>query len=76
MSAGRVGWVRAIAARFRGGFPKDTPKWRTIGREAEHPLVTEHGAAFDVRALWEGLNADGSMKVCPPQEHPGCCVCS
>lgn len=62
-------WVARVASRFRGGFkPKayGDATWRTIGREAEHPVVSNNPStplAFEVQKLWGRLNRAGNFKV-------------
>lgn len=52
-----------ITRRFAGGFPKVVPSPRTVGREAEFPLVDPDGRAADVSRLWPILLEDA---VCSP----------
>src|SRR4051812_15880403 len=54
--------IEALAAQFTNRFPERTPPLRTIGREAEFPVVIATGQAADVRRLWEPLLADGDLK--------------
>lgn len=49
--------VEALATQFTEGFPADTPTQRTIGREAEYPIVKATGEAADARRLLEHLRA-------------------
>ena len=53
--------IEALAARFTDSFPAKAPRPRTIGREAEYPVVTASGQAADVRRLWEPLLAEGDL---------------
>ena len=41
-----------ITRRFAAGFPAKAPPLRTVGREAEFPLVKSDGRAADVLQLW------------------------
>lgn len=41
-----------ITVDFAAGFPEKAPALRTIGREAEFPLVTPNGEAAEVSRLW------------------------
>lgn len=41
-----------ITERFAAGFPTKAPLLRTVGREAEFPLVRPDGRAADVFQLW------------------------
>jgi gamma-glutamylcysteine synthetase len=41
-----------ITRRFAEGFPEETPPVRTVGREAEFPLVYDEGYAADASRLW------------------------
>jgi gamma-glutamylcysteine synthetase len=43
-----------LAARFNDSFPEKV-SWRTVGREAEHPVVNPDGTAGDVDRLWQHL---------------------
>jgi gamma-glutamylcysteine synthetase len=53
--------IADLATHFTDHFPAETPTLRTIGREAEFPVVTATGAAADVRRLWEFLLAGGDL---------------
>jgi gamma-glutamylcysteine synthetase len=53
--------IEVLAAQFIAGFPATTPALRTIGREAEFPVVTATGDAADVRRLWEQLLRAGDL---------------
>lgn len=44
-----------ITERFAAGFPTKAPAIRTVGREAEYPLVSSDGRAADVSELWPYL---------------------
>lgn len=54
--------IEALAARFTDSFPVKAPRPRTIGREAEYPVVTASGQAADVRRLWEPLLIEGDLR--------------
>ena len=45
-------WISAVSNRFDAGFSPDPVDWRTIGREAEYPVVLANGEAADIKALW------------------------
>lgn len=47
--------LEEITERFASGFPKEVPAFRTVGREAEFPLVNPDGSAADVFSLWPAL---------------------
>ena len=47
--------LEEITERFASGFPKEVPALRTVGREAEFPLVNPDGSAADVLTLWPAL---------------------
>lgn len=47
--------LEEIAGRFAAGFSEEAPALRTVGREAEFPLVNPDGSAADVSTLWPGL---------------------
>jgi len=53
--------IRALAERFTAGFPVALAGPRTVGREAEYPVVDESGAAVDARRLWDGLLKGGGL---------------
>lgn len=44
-----------LAERFAAGFPIQSPALRTVGREAEFPIVAANGEAVDARRLWQTL---------------------
>ncbi|MCB9779854.1 MAG: hypothetical protein H6742_14910 [Alphaproteobacteria bacterium] len=44
-----------ITARFSSGFREGPAGWRTVGREAEYPVVMSDGTAAEVAALWAPL---------------------
>jgi gamma-glutamylcysteine synthetase len=54
--------IEALATQFIEHFPAATPCLRTIGREAEFPVVTANGEAADVRRLWDALLKDGGLR--------------
>lgn len=59
MSAG----LDALGDRFEACFPAGTPEWRTLGREAEFPVVNDDGSAADVSRLLPLLHAaDATLK--------------
>lgn len=43
--------ITALSSRFEGAFDAETPSWRTIGREAEFPVVDAEGHAASVPAI-------------------------
>jgi gamma-glutamylcysteine synthetase len=47
----------ALGDRFEACFPEGTPAWRTLGREAEFPVVHADGTAADVSRLLPILQA-------------------
>jgi gamma-glutamylcysteine synthetase len=49
-----------LATRFELAFPERLATPRTVGREAEYPIVDAHGAAIDLSELWLHLLQDGS----------------
>ncbi|HHW89257.1 MAG TPA: hypothetical protein GX400_23955 [Chloroflexi bacterium] len=51
-----------LAERFAAGFPVSTPAPRTVGREAEFPVVAASGEAVDVRRLWQALLANPRLE--------------
>lgn len=54
--------IEALAAQFTDSFPAQTPARRTVGREAEYPVVASAGQAADVRRLWDALLAPGDLR--------------
>ena len=46
---------RRLATRFAASFPQELSGARTVGREAEFPIVGQRGEAVDVRRLWNVL---------------------
>jgi gamma-glutamylcysteine synthetase len=50
-----------LADRFARAFPPQLETPRTVGREAEYPLVTPEGAAVDLSPIWSLLMADGGL---------------
>ncbi|MFO7635029.1 MAG: glutamate-cysteine ligase family protein [Caldilinea sp.] len=57
-----------LAERFAAGFPLEKPAVRTVGREAEFPIVSATGEAVDARRLWQTLLADSRLQ---PEYGPG-----
>ncbi len=54
--------IETLAERYEQSFPQTIPPLRTLGREAEFPVVTATGEAADVRRLWDVLIADGEWQ--------------
>jgi gamma-glutamylcysteine synthetase len=54
--------VATLATQFTNCFPDMLAGPRTVGREAEFPVVTATGEAADVRRLWELLLAEGDLR--------------
>lgn len=50
-----------LVERFVSGFPERRSGLRTIGREAEYPLVHPDGRAADIRVLWDRLESGGGL---------------
>lgn len=48
--------LRTIAQRFAAGFPEGPSPMRTVGREAEYPVVRADGSAAEISALWPHLS--------------------
>ena len=55
--------MKPLADRFAGHFPDALTGLRTIGREAEHPLVNPDGTAADGRRVLEVLAQRGDFTV-------------
>ena len=53
--------IESLAAQFIAKFPAERPALRTIGREAEYPVVTVSGEAANVPRLLEELRAAGNL---------------
>jgi len=51
-----------LADRFAADFPAQRPALRTIGREAEFPIVSTTGEAIDARRLWQNLLSDDTLE--------------
>lgn len=58
----------ALAERFAAGFAVERPALRTVGREAEFPVVDADGESVDVRRLWQTLLATPQLE---PEYGPG-----
>ncbi len=54
--------IEDITRRFSEGFPEVPPQIRTVGREAEFPLVDAEGRAADASRLWPLLLESGDCK--------------
>ncbi len=50
-------WIRLLAEHFSSAFPRRLDRPRTIGREAEYPVVRADGVAAEVADLWAPLMA-------------------
>jgi gamma-glutamylcysteine synthetase len=57
-----------LAARFVASFPQQLAGPRTVGREAEYPIVSARGEAIDGRRLWNVLMEAGDLR---PEYGPG-----
>lgn len=55
--------IQKIASTFRNHFVSKLSKPRTIGREAEYPVVNADGTAADVRKLLAHIDEAGDMKL-------------
>ncbi|MFZ1754237.1 MAG: glutamate-cysteine ligase family protein [Caldilineaceae bacterium] len=53
--------LQALTDEFTAAFPQKLRGPRTIGREAEHPLVDANGAFVDVSELFPALAAPGDL---------------
>jgi gamma-glutamylcysteine synthetase len=62
MSESAAAAIRTLAERFSAAFPAHANGPRTVGREAEYPIVTATGEAADLRRLWDALLAYGDME--------------
>lgn len=60
-----------ITRRFSEGFPEKTPPVRTVGREAEFPLVDTEGRAADASRLWPLLLEIGDCKPVHDEKDDG-----
>lgn len=56
-----ISHLSALTEHFTAAFPDALRGPRTIGREAEHPLVDEKGAFVDVAELFPALAAPGDL---------------
>ena len=50
-------WTRLLAEHFSSAFPQRLDRPRTIGREAEYPVVRADGSSAEVADLWAPLMA-------------------
>ena len=64
-------WNSELSERFFAHFPVEVPSWRTVGREAEYPVVWPDGRAGDVPALLQAL---ASLPAYTPQLDGGMLV--
>ncbi|MCB9640695.1 MAG: hypothetical protein H6728_13775 [Myxococcales bacterium] len=55
--------LEQLHAQFISHFPETLRGPRTIGREAEYPIVQANGEAADIRALWPHLMEAGDLKA-------------
>lgn len=60
-----------LATAFSERFPATRCGVRTVGREAEFPLVTSEGEAGDVRRLWQVLMREGDLEPVRGAGPPG-----
>lgn len=63
--------IRALAERFSSHFVPELNGPRTVGREAEFPVVNERGEAANVRRLWERLLEQGDLTPKYERARPG-----
>jgi gamma-glutamylcysteine synthetase len=61
--------IAELAAGFESRFRDRLPSGRTVGREAEYPLVGRDGRSRDAAAVWEELLAEGGCT--PIRDEPG-----
>jgi hypothetical protein len=55
--------IQKIGSTFRNHFVSKLSKPRTIGREAEFPVVNADGTSADVRKLLSRMDEDGDLKL-------------
>ena len=55
--------IDKLAEQFIACFPEQKPQHRTVGREAEYPVVRSDGQAADGRRILEHLRATYHMKA-------------
>ena len=55
--------IQKIGSTFRNHFVSKLTKPRTIGREAEFPVVKADGSIADVRKLLARMDEDGDLKL-------------
>ncbi len=55
--------IQKVGSTFRNHFVSKLSKPRTIGREAEFPVVTSDGTAADVRKLLARMDEDGDLRL-------------
>ena len=63
-----------IARQFEACFPARLAGPRTVGREAEYPVVTEDGQAGDGRRVFQALMAANELRPTPDSGNPGLIV--
>lgn len=62
--------IQKIASTFRNHFVSKLTKPRTVGREAEFPVVNAaDGSAADVRKLLARMDEDGDLKLKQMGDH-------
>jgi gamma-glutamylcysteine synthetase len=61
--------IADLAAGFESCFRERLPSGRTVGREAEYPLVGRDGRSRDAAAVWGQLLAEGGCT--PIRDEPG-----
>ena len=52
-----------LGRRFAARFKPTLAGPRTVGREAEYPIVTRNGQAADARRLWDELQRNSSLTI-------------
>ena len=57
-SAHRSAALASLGHWFESQFPEAAPSWRTVGREAEYPLVYPDGRPAPLSAIWPHLEHD------------------
>ncbi len=65
-----IATFQQIARQFEACFPERLPGPRTVGREAEYPVVTADGQAGDGRRVFQALQATDGFRASTDSGNP------